>query len=185
MSYTTRILLAVTAGTFVSACGGNSGEPADAMAASAGVAAGAVAARDACAVLKESEVTAMTGEPVSARRGEGGATYSECGWYGSQTETPYLEITVHWRGGRETWAIQRMGYGIARDMVRSAEGAELDSIVRPGPVPALGDSAIFADLMPSIVLDDDVMVEMYLFHMPDAASRFRPLAETILKRVRS
>jgi hypothetical protein len=77
-----------------------------------------------------------------------------------------------------------MGYGMARTMMRSAEGAELDSIVKPGPVAALGDSAIFADLMPSIVLDDDVMLEMYLFHMPDAARTFRPLAQTILQRVK-
>ncbi|HSJ63024.1 MAG TPA: hypothetical protein VK922_03860 [Gemmatimonadaceae bacterium] len=185
MNYTTRILLAVTAGTFVSACGGNSGEPADAMAGGAGEATGTMAPRDACAVLTESEVAAMTGEPVSERRGEGGTTYSECGWFGTQTETPYLELTVHWRGGRETWEVQRMGYGIARDMMRTAEGAELDSIVRPGPVPALGDSAIFAELMPAIVLDDDVMLEMYLFHLPDAALRFRPLAATILTRVKS
>jgi hypothetical protein len=184
MSYTTRILLAVTAGTFLSACSGNSGEPADAMAAGAGEATGTMA-RDACAVLTESEVAAMTGEPVSERRGEGGTTYSECGWFGRQTETPYLELTVHWRGGREMWDVQRLGYGMARAMMRGAEGAELDSIVRPGPVPALGDSAIFAELMPSIVLDDDVMLEMYLFHMPDAGRRFRPLAETILTRVKS
>ena len=184
MSYTTRLLLAVTAGTFLSACGGNSGETADAMAGSAGEATGRMAPRDACAVLTESEVAAMTGESVSARRGEGGSTYSECGWFGRQTETPYLELTVYWRGGRETWDAQRMGYGIARAMMRDQEGAELDSIVRPGPVPALGDSAIFAELMPSIVLDDDVMLEMYLFHMPDAAHRFRPLAETILTRVK-
>jgi hypothetical protein len=183
MSCTKRVLLAMIAGTFLSACGGDSGEPADAMAASAGEATGAVTTRDACEILTESEVAAMTHEPVSARRGDGGATYSECGWFGRQTETPYLELTVYWRGGRETWEIQRMGYGMARTMMRSAEGAELDSIVKPGPVAALGDSAIFADLMPSIVLDDDVMLEMYLFHMPDAARTFRPLAQTILQRV--
>ena len=184
MSITKRVLVAVVAGAFLSACGADSGEPADSMAASAGAAKSAVPTRDACEVLTESEVAAMTHEPVSARRGEGGATYSNCGWYGKQTETPFLDLTVYWQGGRETWEIQRMGYGMARTMMRSAEGVELDSIVKPGPVAALGDSAIFADLMPSIVLDDDVMLEMYLFYMPDAAQNFRPLTETVLKRVK-
>jgi hypothetical protein len=184
MSITKRVLIAVMAGASLSACGADSGEPADAMAASAGAATGAMTTRDACEILTESEVGAMTGEPVSARRGKGGAAYSKCAWFGRQTETPYLELTVYWRGGRETWEVQRMGYGMARAMMGSAEGAELDSIVRPGPVAALGDSAIFADLMPSIVLDGDVMLEMYLFHMPDAARTFRPLAQTILQRVK-
>jgi hypothetical protein len=184
MSITRRALLAVIVGTCLSACGGDSGEPAGEMASSARAATDAGTTRDACEILTESEVAAMTGEPVSARRGDGGATYSECGWFGRQTETPYLELTVYWRGGRETWEVQRMGYGMAKGMMQSAEGANLDSIVKPGPVAALGDSAIFADLMPSIVLDDDVMLEMYLFHMPDAARTFRPLAQTILQRVK-
>jgi hypothetical protein len=184
MRCTKRVLIAVIASTFLAGCDRTHADDAEGPGPNSGAAASSAAPRDACGVLTESEVAALTGEPVSARRGKGGATYTKCGWFGRQTQTPYLELAVYWSGGRETWEAQRAGYAIAREMMRSAEDAELDSIVKPGPVAGLGDSAIFADLMPSIVLDDDVMLEMYLFHMPDAGRRFRALAETILQRVK-
>jgi hypothetical protein len=188
MNYAKRVLFAVIAGTVLSACGSGDSGTADGKGDSSARAtdrAAAAAPRDACGLLTEAEVGAMAGEPVSARRGDGGRTYSECAWFGARTQTPYLELTVYWRGGREAWEAQRMGYAMARSMMQGAESVEIDSIVRPGPVPALGDSAIYADLMPAIVLDDDVLLEMTMFHMPDAARKFRSLAETILARVKS
>jgi hypothetical protein len=154
--------------------------------AAAGRVRAAASAPDACDVLSEAEVGALAGEAVTARRAKrGGPTWSGCEWFGSTSETPYLGITVYWSGGREQWKIHGAGYALAKDMTRAAEGEDLDSIVKPGPVAGLGDAAIFADLIPSVVLEGDRMVEMMLFHLPEARAKFRPLAAKVLGRVRS
>ncbi|HJR64477.1 MAG TPA: hypothetical protein VJ803_12310 [Gemmatimonadaceae bacterium] len=167
----------------LAACGG-SGTTQDTVAGQPSASGTTSAVRDACSVLTGEEVAAMTGEPVTVKRGDVGRTFSECGWHGARTETPYIELTVYWRGGRDAWEARRMGYGIARQMIDRAEDVKLDSIVRPGPVPGLGDSAIYADLLPAIILEDDVLVEMMAFHLPNARGAFRPLAERILERVK-
>jgi hypothetical protein len=145
----------------------------------------AASAPDACEVLSEAEVAALAGEAVTARAAErGGPTWSGCEWFGRTTETPYLGLTVYWSGGREQWDIQGSGYAIAKDVMGAAEGADLDSIVKPGPVAGLGDAAIFTDLMPAVVLEGDRMVELMVFHLPEAKAKFRPLAAKVLERIR-
>jgi hypothetical protein len=145
----------------------------------------AASAPDACEVLSEAEVAALAGEAVTARAAaRGGPTWSGCEWFGRTTETPYLGLTVYWSGGREQWEIQGSGYAIAKEAMGAAEGADLDSIVKPGPVAGLGDAAIFADLMPAVVLEGDRMVELMVFHLPGARAKFRPLAAKVLERIR-
>lgn len=67
-------------------------------------------------------------------------------------------------------------------LMRASEGAELDSIVKPGPVAGLGDSAAYAELAPGVVLQGDVL-ELTTFHLPDARRNFRPLAQKVLARI--
>jgi hypothetical protein len=136
-------------------------------------------------VLSEAEVAALAGEAVTARPAKrGGPTWSGCEWFGRTTKTPYLGLTVYWSGGREQWDIRGAGYAMAKDVTGAAEGADLDSIVKPGPVAGLGDAAIFADLMPAAVLEGDRMVELMVFHLPGAKAKFRPLAAKVLERIR-
>jgi hypothetical protein len=143
----------------------------------------ASAPRDACALLSTAEVAAIAGEPVAARPGRSGRTFSGCGWFGTQSGTPYLELTVYWTGGREQWQSWRAANQMAGSLMRANEGVELDSIVKPGPVAGLGDSAAYAELAPGVVLQGDVLLELTTFHLPDARRNFRPLAQKVLTRI--
>ncbi len=146
-------------------------------------AATASAPRDACTLLTTDEVAAITGEPVTARPGRSGRTFSGCGWFGTRSQMPFLELRVYWTGGREQWESWRMANQMAGALTRASEGVELDSIVKPGPVAGLGDSAVYAELAPGVVLQGDVFLELTSFHLPEARRHFRPVAQKVLSRL--
>lgn len=141
------------------------------------------AVRDACELATEADIEALTGEPVEARPATGGVTFSKCEYWGTVNDVPYFGLTVYWSGGREQWAISAAGYESAADIFRATEGVELDSVVQPGPVPGLGEAAIYAELTPAFVLKDDVLLEMFVFYLPNSKQNFRPLAEKLLARL--
>lgn len=141
------------------------------------------AGRSACDLATEAEIGALAGETVRAKAGRAGRGWSTCEYLGTANEVPYLSVTAHFSNGGEAFEIYRAGMGIAGDMWRAAEGVELDSVVKPGPVPGLGDAAIYAELGPSVVLDGDRFLELMLFYMPDARAKFRPLSQMLLDRM--
>jgi hypothetical protein len=47
----------------------------------------------------------------------------------------------------------------------------------------LGDAAYFSDLLPSLVLKGDVLLELNMALLEDPESKFRPLAEKLLARI--
>lgn len=165
------------------ACGGSDSPERSAGRDPSAAAAADAPARSACDLITGAEMEAIVGEAVEVRPGPAGPTESKCEYWGSVNKLPYFSLTAYWRGGREQWEIHASGYGQAADLMRQAEGVELDSIVQPGPVPGLGDAAIYAELLPAVVLDGDRMLEMYLFYLPNAKRQFRPLAEKILSRL--
>ena len=140
-------------------------------------------ARSACDLATEAEIGALAGTMVRAEAGRAGRGWSTCEYMGTANDVPYLSVTAHFSNGGEAFETYRAGMGIAGDMMRAAEGVELDSIVKPGPVPGLGDAAIYVELGPSVVLDGDHFLELMLFYMPDARAKFRPLAEMLLARM--
>ncbi|MGH7578960.1 MAG: hypothetical protein ACREM9_02220 [Gemmatimonadales bacterium] len=141
------------------------------------------ASRNACDLITTEEMAEFAGEPVKARPGKGGRGYSKCEYWGTRNEVPYLSVTAYWTGGREAWQTYRAGMGLAADMVKAAEGVELDSITKPGPVPGLGDAAVYSELVPAAVLRGDQFLELHLFYLPDAKRKFRPLVERMLARL--
>jgi hypothetical protein len=141
------------------------------------------APRSACDLVTAAEIEAMAGEPVEVRPGDASAFQSSCEYWGTTHQVPFLGLKVYWTGGREQWDVQASAYALASGIFRQSEGVELDSIVKPGPVQGLGDAALFQGLLPSLVLEGDVLLEMILFYLPDAEARFRPLATLILGRL--
>jgi hypothetical protein len=140
-------------------------------------------ARSACELLTSAEMAELAGEPVQARPGKSGPKHSECEYWGTTNEVPYLSVTAYWSGGRDAWETYRTGMGIAGDLVRAAEGVELDSITKPGPVSGLGDAAVYSELVPAAVLRGDQFLELHLFYLPDAKRKFRGLVERMLARL--
>jgi hypothetical protein len=139
--------------------------------------------RNACELVTSAELAELAGEPVHARPGKGGRAYSACEYWGTRNEVPYLSVKAYWTGGREAWETYRTATGMAADVMKATEGVELDSITKPGPVPGLGDAAIYSELVPAAVLRGDQFLELHVFYLPDARRKFRPLVERMLARL--
>ena len=182
---TDRHVIAV-ASLVLAACGGGEQPASEPPQDSEGSTAGATEAepvRSACDLLMREDIEAIAGEPIDVRSIATGRTESKCEYWGTLQQVPYLGLTAYWTGGQEQWDIQASGYAAAAELFRAAEGVELDSIVQPGPVPGLGDAAIYADLVPSVVLEGDVLLELFVFYLPDSRRHFRPLVEKALSRL--
>jgi hypothetical protein len=168
------------------ACG-SSGERASSDAASsadasASAAPASSALRSACDVLTAKDLQAAVGKPVVATPRPGTPTKSEC-WYESPTsDRIYFGLTVYWQGGQEEWKIDQTATRMAARMMESPD-VNSDSIVVPGPVPGLGDLAVFSDIMDSYVLVGDTLLDFNTAELPHAAKNFRPLARLALSRL--
>ena len=139
--------------------------------------------RNACELASAEEIGAFAGQVVTPKPGRGGRNYSTCLYWAGTPGLAVIEVEAYFRGGQEAFETYQSAMGMAADLMQSAENVELDSIVKPGPVPGLGDAAVFAELGPSVVLDGDRYLELMLFHLPDARAKFRPLAELLLSRM--
>jgi hypothetical protein len=71
-------------------------------------------------------------------------------------------------GRQEGWDILVGARGAAKDIIQKEKGVALDSVVKSGPVAGLGDKAIFSDILPSMVLKDNLLLE---FTMPILSRR--------------
>jgi hypothetical protein len=144
-----------------------------------------VAGKDpnACHLLTHDEVAAVVGRRViMADQIEAEDGYSKCQWEDSAGFAT-LQLAVYWKGGKQQFDTWRAAQGLGDQAFARTEGVTLDSIVKQGPVPGLGDAAYFSELLPSLLLKDDVMVELTLSLVPKAETKFRPLATTLLGRI--
>jgi hypothetical protein len=179
----------VVAGLVAAGCASESSEEQDrgsevADAPSAGASAGHAEAGDACALIRPEEVAAIVGEPVRARPEAARPNKSSCMYENRESGRPWLGITVTWSGGRESWEIMQSGTDLAVGvMSEDFSDVNVDSIVRPGPVPGLGDAAVFSDIMPSAILEGDVLIEMLVTFLPEPERHFVPLGRKALARL--
>ena len=168
-------------------CGGSGGDVGSGGATSGEPgtqAAQATAERDlnACHLLGNEEVGALAGRTVVMRdQTEAGDSYSVCE-YSDEAGTFVLGLTVYWAGGKDQWDIWRTATGLAGALTESNEGVGLDEVVEQGPVAGLGDAAFFSALLPSLVLEGDVLLEINMALIPEAGTKFRGLAEMLLGR---
>lgn len=125
----------------------------------------AVQARNACELLDTQEVGALIGESVRAERENlASADQSICA-YSTGAGVSLLYVTAHWTGGREEWR--------NRPLAGAAHRA----------VAGIGDAAYFGDLLPSAVLDGDVLLEFAMPLLPDEQASFRILAQKAVARL--
>jgi hypothetical protein len=173
----------------VSGCKGSEGE--------SGAASGDVAAKDkaggasgnrtgadrnACDLLTVAEVSAVAGVPVTAKEINRETGRSDCQWDGADGVIRF-KLVGYWTGGKEGWDVLAASRGMAKDIVQKEEGVGLDSIVKAGPVPGLGDKAMFSPLLESLVLKDNVLLEFTTSLLPKPEAQFRPLAMKALSRL--
>ena len=116
-----------------------------------------------CRLLKPDEVkTLLAPTIVLANIIEEGPLRSVCQY--EDARSPVFILTVYWKGGKNQW---------------NASTAAL----KAGPVKGLGDAAYFSDLLPSLVLKGDVLLELNMALLKDPESKFRPLVEKLLERL--
>jgi hypothetical protein len=151
--------------------------------------------RNACDLLTVEEVSALVGVRVTARemssvngppepatesnrvRGR-----SDCHWEDSEGQ-PRLIVVGYWTGGKEGWQILAASRSMARSIIQKQEDVALDSVVKAGPVFGLGDKAFFSPLLESLVLKDNILLEITTSLLPDPEAQFRPLATKLLSRL--
>ena len=138
--------------------------------------------RNACTLLTEGEVSAAAGKPVKARETNHETGRSDCGWFGADNVFA-MGLVAYWTGGKEGWDVMALSRGIAKDAIQNEEGVNMDSVVKNGPVSGLGERALFSDLLPSLVLKDNVLLEFTISPLPNPAAHFRPLATKVLSRL--
>ena len=151
--------------------------------------------RNACDLLTVQEVSAAAGAPVTAHETSDAdgtdqeadetnrmASRSACRWDGPQQQ-PILMVKTYWTEGKKWWEIGLMARGMAESMIQSQEGVALDSVVKAGPVSGLGDKAIFGSMLGSMVLKNDMMLEIGMWYLPKPEVQFRPLVTKMLSRL--
>jgi hypothetical protein len=140
-----------------------------------------------CRLLKPDEVKALIGPAiVLANVLEEGPERSICQY--EDADSPVFVLTVYWKGGKNQWNASTAALKAADKMLASSEGVGIDSlakagVVKAGPVQGLGDAAYFSDVLPSLVLKGDVLLELNMALLKDPERKFRPLAEKLLGRI--
>jgi hypothetical protein len=137
-------------------------------------------------------------QAAQARRGQGAArTYyrpreqegperSICHY--EDDDSPVFVLTVYWKGGKNQWNASTAALKAGDRMLAGSEGVGIDSlakagVVKAGPVQGLGDAAYFSDVLPSLVLKGDVLLELNMALLEDPERKFRPLVEKLLARM--
>jgi len=138
--------------------------------------------RNACRLLTPEEIKALEPSIALANVVAEEPTYSECSWE-DKDGIALLGLKVYWSGGRQNWETWRMAQGMGQRIMEKEEGVGLDSIVKQGLVPGLGDGAYFSPLLPSLLLKGDVLVEIMMPTVKNPEAKFRPLATSLLGRI--
>jgi hypothetical protein len=151
--------------------------------------------RNACDLLTVEEVSAAAGVRVTAKETSDAngtdqpadesnrmSSRSACWWEGPVGQ-PMLMVKGYWSEGKQWFEIGIMARGVAKSMIQNQEGVALDSVVKTGPISGLGDKAIFSPLLGSIVLKDDIMLEIMMLYLPKPEAQFRPLVTKMLSRL--
>jgi hypothetical protein len=140
-----------------------------------------------CRLLKPDEVKALLAPTiVLANVIEEGPVRSVCQY--EDDRSPVFILTVYWKGGKNQWNASTAALQAGDKMLAGSEGVGVDSlakagVVKAGPVKGLGDAAYFSDLLPSLVLKGDVLLELNMALLKNPESKFRPLVEKLLSRI--
>lgn len=140
--------------------------------------------QNACHLLSHEEVSALVEEKIVMRdQTEAGETWSTCQWE-DESGMPLFFMTVYWTNGRQEWETWRIAQGLGNEALEQAEGVGPDDVVKQGPVAGIGDAAYFSELLPSLVLKDDILFEMSMVYVPQAETKFAGLSRLLLERIK-
>lgn len=136
--------------------------------------------RDACEIITAEDVAAIEGVEIEARaEAEPGETHCE---YGPPGKWPVMYLVIHWRGGKEEWETWGVGRQLGARIMQDPD-VNVDSIIAGDPLSGIGDAAHYGDIMPSLVLVGDVLLEFQMPLLNDPRANFPVLARKAVSRL--
>lgn len=179
----TRLVILAASFAWLSACGGDEAAESTEEADDNRVAVKAEAPttfRDACEIITAEDIAAIEGEPIQAKA-EARPGETRC-TYGAPGREPVLYLVIHWEDGKEEWEIQGTGRALGARMMQDPE-VNVDSIIAGDPLSGIGDAAHYGDLMPSLVLVGNVLLEFQMTLLNDPRDNFPVLARKAVSRL--
>lgn len=137
--------------------------------------------RDACEIITAEDVAAIENAPIEAQAEVESHGETQC-TYGPPDGWPVMHLTIHWQGGRDLWEAWGMGRQLGARMMQDPE-VNVDSLIAGDPLSGIGDAAHYGDLLPSLVLVGDVLLEFQMTLLNDARANFPVLARKAVDRL--
>lgn len=162
-------------------CGGNE-TPDETNSAVSIEAAAPATLRDACEIITGDDVAAIEGGPIEARPEEPeGPDESSCA-YGPPGQYALMYLTIYWKNGKDGWETWGAARGLGARLMQDPD-VNVDSIVAGDPLAGIGDAAHYGDLLPSLVLVGDVLLEFKMQMLNDSRANFPVLARKAVSRL--
>lgn len=136
--------------------------------------------RDACEIITADDVSAVEGQPMQAQPDEARVAETACSYGPPGSDVALMSLTIHWRDGRQLWE----AWGMGRDFAgRAMADPTADSLIAWESLEGIGDAVRYGDIMPSLVLVDDVLLELQMTLMTDSRAKFAALARKAVSRL--
>lgn len=97
---------------------------------------------------------------------------------------PLIDVTVQWTGGRDQAEAMGAGMAMANRMMNEP-GIDIEELTGSGTEPGLADEAFYSNLMPSWVLEGDVLIQVMspMFGADQTRRAFLAVSKTALGRL--
>ncbi len=186
---TTIIMAVVATAAFAGGCSRSAATSESAQTnRAAGATASAASSRplqNACALVAREELEAIAKEKLDMLHNieEEGKTVCELKSAASRMTLIYM--TVYWRQGKELGRVNQAATGMAKQMFKNGENADIEALTGSERVRGLADKAYYSDLMPSWFVKGDVMVEVVspTFGHDKTKAVFLSVAKSALSRL--
>jgi hypothetical protein len=136
--------------------------------------------RDACEIVTAEDVAAVEGQPMQAQPDEARVAETACSYGPPGSSMALMSLTIHWRDGRQLWEAWGMGRDFAGRMMADPTA---DSLIAWESLEGIGDAVRYGDIMPSLVLVDDVLLELHMSLVTDSRAKFAVLARKAVSRL--
>ena len=136
--------------------------------------------RDACEIITADDVAALEGQPMQAQPEEARVAETACSYGPPGSSIALMSLTIHWHDGRQLWEAWGMGRDFAGRMMADPTA---DSLIAWESLEGIGDAVRYGDIMPSLVLVDDVLLELQMAMVTDSRAKFAVLARKAVSRL--
>lgn len=154
----------VVAAAFAGACNRSAAtqEPAQTnkAAAPATSAASSRPAQNACALVAREQLEAIANEKLEMLHNIEQEGKTVCEVKSAASKMTLIYVTVYWRQGKELARINQAATGMAKQMMKNDQNADIEQLTGSGKMRGLADKAYYSDLMPSWFLKGDVLIEV-------------------------